>query len=54
MDVIISANDRVLAIIQNPDLNLSERMSEGEYIAWMEKLMKVGVDDGKDVQAVEI
>lgn len=54
MDIIISANDKVLAITQNSHLNLFEKMSEDEYITWMEKLMKVGIDDETNLQGVEI
>lgn len=54
MDIIISANDKVLAITQMPGLNLSKRMSEDEYIKWMERLMKVGMDNGTNFEDVEI
>ena len=54
MNVIISANEKILAITQNKDLNLTERMSEEEYINWIKNMVKVGTNDGTNFQGVEI
>lgn len=52
MEIIISANEKILAITQ--DNRLSQNMSEEEYIEWLNKLIKVGIEDEKEVQKVPI
>lgn len=52
MEIIISANEKLLAITQ--DNRLSQNMSEEEYIEWLNKLIKVGIEDEKEVQKVPI
>lgn len=52
MEIIISANEKILAITQ--DYRLSQNMSEEEYAEWLNKLIKVGIEDEKEVQKVPI
>lgn len=47
MEIIISANEKILAITQ--DNKLSRNMSEKEYTEWLNKLIKMGIEDEKKV-----
>jgi len=49
MDILISANEMILAMTQVPETRLVENMTEEEYTEWLDKMVKVGVEDGKEV-----
>lgn len=52
MEIIISANEKILAITQ--DNRLSHNMSEEEYTEWLNRLTRVGIEDEKEVQKIPI
>ncbi len=52
MEIIISANEKILAITQGN--KLSRTMTEEEYIEWLNKLIKVGTENEKEIQKVPI
>ena len=52
MEIIISANEKILAIIQKN--KLSENMTEREYMEWLNRLIKVETENEKEVQEIPI
>lgn len=52
MEIIISANEKILAITQ--DNKLSRNMTKEEYTEWLNKMIKVGIEDEEEVQKVPI
>lgn len=54
MDIIISANEKIMSLTQNKNLNLSESMTEEEYKRWLENIVKVGMDDETNVQGIPV
>lgn len=54
MDIIISANEKILSLTQNKSMNLSESMNEEEYRHWIENIAKVGMDDEAKIQEISV
>lgn len=52
MEIIISANEKILTITQ--ENRLTRDMSEEEYIEWLNKMTKVGIEGEKEVQEIPI
>ena len=52
MDIIISANEKILSLTQ--DNRLLENMTEKEYADWLNKMIKVGTDNETEIQKVPI
>lgn len=54
MDIIISANEKILSLTQKKCMNLSGSMNEEEYRRWLENIVKVGMDDEANVQGIPV
>lgn len=54
MDIIISANEKILCLTQNKCMNLKKSMNEEEYRRWIENIVKVGRDGKENVQKIPV
>ena len=54
MEIIISANEKILTMTQARENRLSRDITEEEYIEWLNKMSKVGIEDEKEAQEISI
>ena len=49
MDIIISANEKILSMTQDESQSLSRSMTEEDYNNWLERMVKVKTDEENSV-----
>ena len=52
MEIIISANERILSMTK--DYNLNKDMTEEQFTEWLNKIVKVGMVDEPKVQEISV
>lgn len=52
MEIIISANEKILSMTK--DNNLNKDMTEEQFTEWLNEIVKVGVSDEPKVQEVPV
>lgn len=48
METIISANDTILAMVNNSEIEINEKMSEEAYWKWIQGVLKDGIENEKN------
>lgn len=49
MEIIISANEKILNMTQNLNIMLGENMSKQEYSNWCDEIVLIGEEDEKTI-----
>lgn len=54
MEILISANEKILNMILNGGVNISEDMTEQEYLRWLQKITGEKKDNEHRIQEIPI
>lgn len=54
MEIIISANQNILAMANRSEINIGEDMSEKEFWKWVQGISKEAIEDENRLQEVSI
>ena len=52
MEIIISANEKILSMTR--DNNLNKDMTEQQFTEWLNEIVKVGIADEPEVQKIPV
>lgn len=54
MDIIISANQEILAMLKSLEVNVSKEMDEEEYYEWLKSIKKDDIGNENRIQEVSV